>query len=168
MNERQLAFHWYLWGEVRAGLIESQRMRPTDADAFRKVLYRKAGCPGVSMSRYRQVTNQQFDKIKAVFLAYIAPADLLAQMEQEAQPERRKAMAEAHALALFIEIGGVIREGENFADVIDRYIVRRVFGNGPGWRSLTDQDCAIVVGILNTRKKALEKRAQAKASGVPF
>lgn len=165
MTDRQLAFHWYLWGEVRAGLIEDQRMTPKAADAFRKVLYRKAGQPGVSMSRFREVTNPQFDKIKGVFLAYIAPADLLAQMEQEEQPERRKLLAEQYAAKLFAEIGGVMRPGEEFADVIDRYIVRRIFGNEAGWRTLTDQDTAIIVGILNRRKRALDRKAE---NGVPF
>jgi hypothetical protein len=165
MNERQLALHWFLWGDVRAALIENQGMKPKDADAYRKVLYRRACGRELSMTRYQEITNLQFDKIKSVFLSYTAPSDLLAQMEQLDQPDKRKAAAEARARSLFAEIGGIVREGEEFADVIDRYLVRSVFGNGPGWRSLTEQDAAIIVGILHRRKVALDKKA---AKGVPF
>jgi hypothetical protein len=166
MNERQLALHWFLWGDVRAALVENQCMKPKDADAYRKVLYRKACGREMSMTRYREITNLQFDKIKAVFLAYIAPADLLAQMEQLDQPEKRKARAEAHARDLFAAVGGVIRPGEEFAAVIDRYIVRQVFGPEASWPLLTEQDAAVIVGILYRRKKALEKKAEKE--GVPF
>jgi hypothetical protein len=170
MTPRQLALHWFLWGQVREGLIEDQRMAPARADEFRHVLYRKACGADLSVSgtKWRSITNAQFDKIKAVFLAYIAPADLLAQIEQEEQPDRRKALISANAEQLFREVGGRFEPGL-FAPAIDRYLVRRVFGNTASWERLTDQDCAIVVGILYRRKKQLARKEQrALESNVPF
>ena len=173
MTVSQLNLHWYLWRQVREGLIEQQKMTPAKADEHRHVLYRKALGHDVSMVNYQAVKNGDFDKIKAVFLAYIAPADLLAQMDQIDQPAKRIEAAIDRAHAIMEDIGvdaddvgeeAKRRHRENYVGVI----IKHTFHQGSTWSGLTDQDAAIIVGILERRRQQLVRKAAATAERNPF
>jgi len=82
LNERQRRHYWRLWGAVRREL-RARGFSPAEADARRKEIHIEADAVddlGQPVSS-KDLTNPQFTRIKAAFLATLQPDNLDAQLE---------------------------------------------------------------------------------------
>ncbi len=152
MSPAQLKLYRALWGQARR-VLRAQGMEPKDAEAERHAIHvRELGRDKSSLA----LTNADFDKVKAAFLAITDDTDLGAQLAAQEQPRKRRLWtvrdlcarlekSEAYALGIARQMqGGALASAGGLEDLgdaaLDAVIVAlkaealRVAGKPARWR----------------------------------
>lgn len=107
MTAPQLRFYRVLWGQVRA-VLRARKFTSGECEARRHEIHVEAlGYDRSSLA----LTNAEFDKVKAAFLAITKPASLATQLAQQEMPVTRLRRALGFYLA-------ALEEGEEYAESI--------------------------------------------------
>lgn len=96
INAKQLSFYRVLWSQAKRLIVARQGLSSKDAEAERHAIHVRA--LGFDKSS-TELTNADFDKVKAAFLAIIKPGDMEAQIEQKNMPKTRRLVTLRHYLA---------------------------------------------------------------------
>lgn len=110
INAKQLSFYRVLWSQANRLIVARTGMSAKDAEAERHAIHVRA--LGFDKSS-TELTNADFDKVKAAFLAIIKPGDMEAQIAQAAMPQTRRLVTLRHYLA-------AIGRPEEYAEAIAR------------------------------------------------
>lgn len=152
MNAKQLNLYRALWGQARK-VLRAGGLPAAECEAERHAIHaRELGADKSS----RDLTNGDFDKVKAAFLAIIDGADLDAQLDAQEQPRKRRLWVirdllarqrkpESYAVAIARQMhGGALASADDLGDLgeaaLDAVIValkadrRRTAGKPPRWK----------------------------------
>lgn len=151
MTKKQTALYWRTWNKVRIELISKGFATTETADQNRHEIHIKAlGYDASSKS----LTNDEFDRVLAQFLAIASPSDLTAQLDKIDQAYRR---FEFTAQGLIRATGEVGPAG------VSSYFIAMCNRVGKGAPEHLDQkQRSKVIAALNIhRKRALKRTATA-------
>ena len=151
MTPAQYSLYFREWGKVRTSFI-ANGIDPKQADNKRHELHRKALGSDKSSKDF---TNSDLDKVLAAFYAITRPTDLVAQLHQIEQPNKRHSELQARARDLASRcvskpgLEGVYLDG----------MARKIFGPSQ-YHLLDEKQLASLCGILQRRITQLTRSAR--------